>query len=237
MPMIIISMVDSRSVPTRIGMSFRRAPDAVDDGDQDERQHGAEPGRLGRRGAAAVERDHDAGQQDRRRAARAAAARSFLAEGIVSSARSAERAPPPLRLLGASEFLAVAQHGVDGEHGDQQQPRADAGQEQPAERLLRGDRIEDHGDRGRQQDAERAAGGDDAGGEAAGIAALAHLRNAGRADRRAGRGRRAGHGGEQRAGEDVGDAEAAGDAVQPGVQRGIEVLARIATCRSPRPSG
>ena len=41
-----------------------------------------------------------------------------------------------------------------------------------------GDRVEDHRDRRRQQDAERAAGGDDPGGEARRIAALAHLRDA-----------------------------------------------------------
>ena len=104
-------------------------------------------------------------------------------------------------------------------------PGPDAGEEQPAERFFRRDRKQDHGDRGRQQDAERAAGGDDAGGEAAGIAALAHLGNAGRADRRAGRGRGARHRREQRAGEDVGDAEPAGNAMQPGMQRRIEVLA------------
>ena len=93
------------------------------------------------------------------------------------------------------------------------------------ERFFRGDRKQDHGDRGRQQDAERAAGGDDAGGETAGIAALAHFRNAGRADRRTGCRRRAGHRGEQRAGEHVGDAEPAGDPVQPGMQRRVEILA------------
>ena len=127
---------------------------------------------------------------------------------------------------GGGIFLAEADHRIDAEQRDQQQAGADAGEEQPAERFFRRDRKQDHGDRGRQQNAERAAGGDDAGGEAAGIAALAHLRDAGRADRRAGRGRRSRHRREQRAGKYVGDAEPAGHAMQPGMQRRIQILSR-----------
>ena len=126
---------------------------------------------------------------------------------------------------GGGIFLAKADHRIDAEQRDQQQAGSDAGEEQPAQRFFRGDREQDHGDRGRQQDAERAAGGDDAGGEAAGIAALAHFRDAGRADRRAGGGRGSGHRREQRAGKHVGDAEPAGHPMQPGVQRRVQILA------------
>src|SRR5262249_8573375 len=48
----------------------------------------------------------------------------------------------------------------------------------------------------------------------------------GAAECRASRGRGAGHRGEQSTGEHVGDYESAGNPVQPGVQRAIEVLAR-----------
>ena len=131
------------------------------------------------------------------------------------------------------EFLAEPEHGVEAEQGDEQQTRANAGEEQAAEGFFRSDRKQDHGDRGRQQDAERAAGGDDSCRETAGIAALAHLGDAGRADRRTGRGRGARHRREQRAGEYVGDAQATGHAMQPGMQRRIEILtgARLADRR------
>jgi len=132
---------------------------------------------------------------------------------------------PLVGRAGAGMFLAEADDGVAGKQHHQQEPRTDAGEEQPAKRLFGRDRVEDHRDRRRQQDAERAAGGDDAGGEPAGIAALAHFRNAGRADRRAGRRRRAGHRGKQGAGEDVGDGEAARHLVHPDMQGGIEILA------------
>ncbi len=147
----------------------------------------------------------------------------------------AEAAPVlGVKRAGRGVFLAEAQHRVDAEQRDQQQARSDAGEEQPAQRFFRGDREQDHGDRGRQEDAERAAGGDDAGGESAGITALAHFRDAGGADRRAGGGRGARHRCEQRAGKHVGDAEPAGHAMQPGVQRRIQILpgARFADRRA-----
>ena len=124
---------------------------------------------------------------------------------------------------GGSVLAGVAPGGVGGKQEDQQQARTDAGQEQAAERLFGGDREQDHGDGRRQQNAESAAGGDDAGGEARRVAAPAHLRDAGAADRRAGRRARSGHRREEGAGEDVGDAQAAGDPVHPGMNCRIEV--------------
>ena len=126
---------------------------------------------------------------------------------------------------GGSILFPEAEHGIEAEQRDQQQSGSDAGEEQPAEGFFRGNREQDHGDRGRQQDAERAAGGDDPGGQPAGVAALAHFGDTGRADRRAGRRRGARHGREQRAGKHVGDAKPAGNPVQPGMQRRIEILA------------
>src|SRR6185437_14336054 len=60
----------------------------------------------------------------------------------------------------------------------------DAGDEQLTDRLLDDDAVQDERDRRRNEDAERAARGDESAGEAARIAALAHLGNAHRADRR-----------------------------------------------------
>ena len=71
--------------------------------------------------------------------------------------------------------------------------------------------------------AEQVAGGDQARREALRIAPSQQLRDPGRADRRA-RGRaRPAHGREHRAGEHVGDAESAGNAMQPGVERAVHV--------------
>ncbi len=130
-----------------------------------------------------------------------------------------------MRRQGGAIFEPEPPARIAGEQNHQQQGRADRGEKQAAERLFGRYRVEDHGDRRRQQDAERAARRDDSGREAARIAALAHFRNAGRADRRAGRGRGPSHGGEQRAGEHIGDAEPARNAVHPGMECAIEVLA------------
>ena len=165
--MISISMVDSRSVRRGSGSTSLRAPDAVDHGDQDERQDGRRGRPSPRRGVAAVERDHDAGQQDHegqhpRQRGSSPHAVAVLRRGSARSRRCA-RAPPWRRRIPSGSGRPPRPRT-----GDQQQARPDAGEEQPAERLLGGHRIEDHGDRGRQQDAERAAGRDDAGREAAG---------------------------------------------------------------------
>ena len=50
-------MVDFRIGDRSLGRQARRA----DHGDQHQRQQAAEPGRLRRRGVAAIQRDHDAG--------------------------------------------------------------------------------------------------------------------------------------------------------------------------------
>ena len=95
------------------------------------------------------------------------------------------------------------------------------------QRYLRGNGVQDHRDRGRQQDTERPPRGDYARCEAGRVAALAHLRNSGAADRRARRRTRSRHGREQRAGEDVGDAQPARNALHPCVHREIEVPAGV----------
>ena len=113
------------------------------------------------------------------------------------------------------------QHEQAGEH----QARHDAGEEQAPDRRLGGDAVEDEGDRRRDQDAERAAGADRSGGDLVRIAAPAHLGDAHLADRRAARGRRAGERGEDRARAEVGDHQAAGQPVEPAVERLVEILA------------
>ncbi len=197
---------------------------AVNHRDQRQRENGAEAGRFRRRGEAAVERDHHARQEDDERQHARQRTELFghrvsvrLEDGRVLAGRI-ERA------FRRCMFLPVAHHGVGREQRDQQKPGKYAGKEQPAERLFGGDRIEDHGDRRRQQDAERAAGGDHAAGEAAGIAAPPHFRNAGRADRRTGRRRGTGHRRKDGAGQHVGDAKAAGHAMHPRMQGQVQVL-------------
>ena len=108
-----------------------------------------------------------------------------------------------------------------GEH----QPRQHAGKKQPADRGLGGDPVQDEGDRRRDQDAERAAGADRAGGHVVRVAAPAHFRNAHLADGGAAGGRRARERGKDRAGSDIGDHQTAGHAIEPAVERLVEVLA------------
>ncbi len=208
-----------------------RAPDEVHDRDQHQREHAAEARGLRRRCEAAVERDHHADQQhderqDTRQHLDALGHRVMVR--VEQRRRRHRGADAAAAFVGAPRdviLLPVAIHRVAGEQRDQQDPRADAGEEQPAERLLGGDRVQDHRDRRRQQDAERPARGDDAGREAGRVAALPHLRDAGAADRRARRRARSRHGREQRAREHVRDAEAAGNLPHPRVHRRIEVLA------------
>ena len=84
-----------------------------------------------------------------------------------------DRAPVRLGREGGAGFEREPPWRIAGEQGDQQRRGADRGEEQPAERLLGGDGVEDEVIERRQQDAERAAGGDQAGGEARGVAASA----------------------------------------------------------------
>ena len=104
-------------------------------------------------------------------------------------------------------------------------PGHHAGNEQPADRGFGGDAVEDEGDRRRDQNAERAAGADRAGGDVVRVAAPAHFRNAHLADGGAAGGRRAGERGEDGAGAQVGNHQPARQAVEPAVERLVEVLA------------
>src|SRR6185295_850191 len=113
------------------------------------------------------------------------------------------------------------QHEQPGEH----QARHHAGKEEPADRRLGRDAVQDEGDRRRDQNAERAARADRTGGNIVRIAALAHLRNAHLADRGAAGGRRAGERSKDGAGSEIGDHQSARNAVEPAVERLIEVLA------------
>ena len=212
-------------VDFRIGARSARPPHAVDQRDQDQRQQPPSPAVSDGRGEAAIERDHHARQQQQERQHPRQHVETLGHGEIVALEDGGGHAGLGIDGAGGSIFFTEMDHRIGAEQRDQQQAGSDAGQEQPRQRFFRRHREQDHGDRWRQQNAERAAGGDDAGGEAAGITALAHFRNAGRADRRTGGGRRSCHRREQRAGKHVGDAEPAGDAMQPGMQRRIQVLA------------
>ena len=128
----------------------------------------------------------------------------------------------PLLLLETNDRVARKKR-------DQQQARHEARQEEPPERDLRRHGIEQHGDGRWQQDAKCAARSDDTRGKAARIAARAHFGDAGRTDRRAGGGGRPRHRCEQAAGDRIGNAEATGHTMQPGMQGQIEIAARIGT--------
>ena len=126
---------------------------------------------------------------------------------------------------GLPEVVEGARPGVAGECDHEHDAGEDAGQEQAADRGFRGDAIKDEGDGGGDQDAEGAAGADRAGSEGRADAAAEHLRHADLADRGGGRRRGAADGGEDAAGEDVGDDEAAGQAGEPSVQALVDVRA------------
>ena len=202
-----------------------RPPQAIHHRHQSERQHGAETGGLRRRRKTAIQCHHhadqqnDEGQHARQHFDLLAESEMFFMQvgGFFTSAF--------IDGIRQAVFLARPVDGVTGKQRNEQHPGADPGQEQAAQRLFRGDRIQDHGDRWRQQDTERSASGDDAGRKSRRVPALPHLRNTGRTDRRTGCRRRTGHGGEQRAGEYVGNAEAARHLVQPSVDCRIQVLA------------
>ena len=105
----------------------------------------------------------------------------------------------------------------------EEQARQDAGEQQPADRLLGQQAVDDECGARRNQDAERAAGGDHAGGEPVAVVVAAHL---GQADLAHGHRRgdaRSRHGGKARAGEDGGVREPAAHMADPGIGGGIEV--------------
>ena len=204
-------------------LASRGLPDLVHDGDQDEREYGAQAGRFRRCGIAAVEGDHDAGEQDH--------------EGEDPGQQLHLVVKRKMHLVEIGRFVAAAFIGIQRglvlafvlecrigrEQKDEQDAGADTGKEQPAERLLRGNGVQDHRNRRREQDAERAARGNEACRESPRVAAPAHLGDARAADGRTGGRARSRHGGKERAGEDVGNAQAAGDPVHPGVDRSIEI--------------
>jgi hypothetical protein len=189
-------------------------------------QHSPKSRRLARARKAAIQGAHHAEQQDQERQ-NARQRRNALGDGIGIPAQD--------RMFdagaeGIAIFLAKAHHGIDREHPAQQHAGTEAGEKQAPERLFRRDGIEDHGDRRRQQDAQRTSGRDDAGGQPRRIATPSHFRNASAADRGASGRARSRHRREQRAGHHIGDAETAGHAIEPHVQRIIEIGAGARSC-------
>ena len=182
---------------------------------QHDAQRRADARRFRRRRDAAVEHVHDADDDQR------GTARSSGSTRIFRFQRVAE-----IRRVRAEAALPDDEQRPQHEQAGQHQARQHAGEEQPADRRLGGDAVQDERDRRRDQDAERAAGADRAGGDVVRIAAPAHLGDAHLADRRAAGGRRAGQRGEHRAGAEIRDDEPARHAVEPAVERFVEVLAR-----------
>ena len=190
--MMNISMVDSCKVETRIQLP--RRPDAVDQASNFSKDR-AQAGSLRRRGIAAVERDHHAGQQNdegqharQQRGCRAPSASLAQQLGLRPV-----RSPSAWR----AEFPSELPHRVDREQCDQQERRPNRRQEQLASDCSAAT-YRGHGDRGRQQDAAVLPRPHSAGRP---NSRAAHFRDAGGADRRARRRRRTGHGCEQRAGK------------------------------------
>ena len=111
------------------------------------------------------------------------------------------------------------------EQAGQHEPGDDAGDEQPPDRGLGGDAVENEGDRRRNENSERATGANRTSRHLVGVAAAAHLGNAHFADGGATRGRGACESREDGAGADIRNGETAGQAVEPAVERLVEVLA------------
>ena len=188
-------------------------PKPVDQDRQNEAERGADAGRLRRRRHAAIERVHDAENDEQERRDLRDRLEFFL-PGIAKIDRMRAEAALP-------DDEDRPQHEQAGQH----QARHHAGEEQTADRGFGGDAVEDEGDRRRNQDAERAAGADRAGGHVVRIAAPPHLRNAHLADGRAAGRRGAGERGEDGAGAEIGNHQSARHAVKPAVERLVEILA------------
>ena len=115
--------------------------------------------------------------------------------------------------------------GPQYEHAGQHEAGHHAGKEQTADRGFRGNAVEDEGDRRRNQDSERAAGANRTGRHVVRISAPPHFRDAHLADGGAAGGRGAGERGEDGAGAEIGNDQAAGQAVKPSVERLVQILA------------
>ena len=222
--MMVRIITDSRMVSRRMCQICSHLPKPVDQDRQDQAQRGADAGRFRRRRHAAVERIHHAEDDQQERRDLRDRLEFFLPRIAEVDGMRAEAALP--------DDEDRPQHEQAGQH----QSRHHAGEEQTADRGLGGDAVEDEGDRRRDQNAERAAGADRAGGHVVRIAAPAHLRNAHLADGGAAGGRRAGERGEDGAGAEIGNDQAAGHAIKPAVERLVKILAGRAKSRSRRPS-
>ena len=115
--------------------------------------------------------------------------------------------------------------GPAGEADAEQQPRHDARDEEVGDRYVGHEGEDDHRDRGRDDDADGAGDRDQGGGEGEAVAAALHARDHDRADGGAVGHRRARHAGEQHAGRDRDEAQAAGHEAQEPGREGDETLA------------
>ena len=114
------------------------------------------------------------------------------------------------------------QHEQPGEH----ESRQHSGEKEAPDRSFRRDPVENESDRRRDEDAQRASGANRAGRNVVGIAAPPHLGDAHFADGGAARRRRAGKRCEYGASPEVGDHQPSRQAIQPAIERFVEVASR-----------
>ncbi len=171
---------------------------------QEEGAHHAERRRLGGGGDAHVDRaQHERDERDR--PDEVARGRDLLRE---RHRRVRRRDAPGVRERPG--------HGVAHEEAREEQPRQHARDEELGDRHLRRDPVDDHDDRGRDEQAQRARARERADRHVLGVAAAPELRQRHLADGGAGGRARARHGREDRAADDVGVQQPAGNALQPG---------------------
>ena len=205
------------------GFDFGRTPQSVNHRDQRQRQDRAEARRFRRRRVAPVKRHHHTGQQhDKRHHARQPA--EFLRQRkFLPLEMGRGRARGRVGGMRRTVFKTKTPSRIRGKQRHQQQPRSDAREKKPTERLLRGDRVKNHRDRRRQQNPQRAARRDDPRRETRRVTTPPHFRNTRAADRRACGRTRTGHRGEKRAREHICNPEPARHPVQPRMNRRVQI--------------
>ena len=194
--------MESRATPRQVAQTQA----AVDTEHDDQGQHEADRGGLGGGEDAGVDAGDDGDGEGERRQRRPGAAPALC----PARARDGAAMPAEARM----------DDGVGNEQRREQQPRADAGEEQVDDRFLSEKAIDDHRDGRRDEHPERAAGGEQAESEAPPVAARREFGNGDRAYGGGRRHRRAGDGGEEGAGQDGGDRESSGPVADPALHGG-----------------
>ncbi len=189
---------------------------------EDERGHGPDGRRFAGSGQTAVERPHHDGDQNHER--RDPGERSqflFQGEGFLGEEKvGGGIIPSPQEAL----FL---EHDVNNDPGRKHEGHENARNHPGDKKLSHGslgsDSIDDHRHAGRNEDAQCPAPNDQARGQRARVSPFTHFGDPRRPDRRGGRRTGSAEGGEDRAGHDVGDSQAAGQPVKPAVDGFVKV--------------